>query len=143
MLLLVAIGMLPGVAAGQGLGGAAREEAQRRESQRTADGEVRTYSNTDLRSDPDEAAGSTLAVTGSDPAATDAAPEASDPVSPDAADRDDADLVRERLDRAAARRKKQEQQWRARAAAARATLDAARQEHDAVCKTGGFYVSGG
>ena len=44
---------------------------------------------------------------------------------------------------AAARRKKQERQWRARAASARVTLEAARQEHDAVCKTGGFYVSGG
>lgn len=143
MLLVVAIGVLPGVAAAQGLGGVAREEAQRREGQRTAGGEVRTYSNTDLRSDPDEAAGSALATTGSDTGGSDAAPEASDPVSPDAADRDDADLLRERLDRAAARRKKQERQWRARAASARVTLEAARQEHDAVCKTGGFYVSGG
>ena len=143
MLLVVAIGVLPGVAAAQGLGGAAREEAQRREGQRTAGGEVRTYSNTDLRSDPDEAAGSALAMTGSDTGGSDAAPEASDPVSPDAAGWDDADLLRERLDRAAARRKKQERQWRARAASARVTLEAARQEHDAVCKTGGFYVSGG
>jgi len=82
-------------------------------------------------------------MTGSDTGGSDAAPEASDPVSPDAAGWDDADLLRERLDRAAARRKKQERQWRARAASARATLEAARQEHDAVCRTGGFYVSGG
>ena len=55
----------------------------------------------------------------------------------------EGDEVRERLDRAAARRDEQERQWRGRAAAARARLEAARREHEAVCKTGGFFVSGG
>ena len=142
-LLVVAVGLFPSMAAAQGLGGVAREEAQRRERQRTADGQARTYSNADLRPGPEDAGGSPASASDGEPDRTDAAPEAPDPASDSAVDGDDADRLRERLDRAAARRKEQEGKWRARAAEVRAWLDGARKEYDTVCKTGGFSVPGG
>jgi hypothetical protein len=78
---------------------------------------------------------------GGEDTATETAPEASDEDGGIAVP--EMDEVRERLDRAAAQRKEQERQWRARATAARRRLETARKEHGAVCKTGGFYVGGG
>ena len=136
LLLALVIGALAGPAAAQGLGGAAREEAQRREHQKTVDREARAYSNEDLSSAAVDAANEGAA------AEEEALPEVSGAgASP--ASGEEAERLRERLDRAAARRQAEERQWRARATAARAAVEAARQEHDAVCTSGGFFVGGG
>jgi hypothetical protein len=136
LLLALVVGALAGPGAAQGLGGAAREEAQRRERQKAAGGEARAYSNEDLPSAAVDAARGETVVGEEAPA------EVSETGSPPAS-ADEAESLRKRLDRAAARRKAEERQWRARVAAARAAVEAARAEHEIVCQTGGFFVGGG
>jgi hypothetical protein len=130
LLLALVIGALAGPAAAQGLGRAAREEAQRRERRTAAGHEARVYSNQDLPSVGSQRAAS----------AEETPPEVS---GGETASAEEAERLRERLDRAAARRQAEERLWRARAAAARAAVAAAREERDAVCQTGGFFVGGG
>jgi hypothetical protein len=134
LLLALVIGALAGPVAGQGLGGAAREEARRRERQKADGREARVYSNEDLPSAALDA-GSETTVAGKE-----APPEVP---GIGATSADEAERLRERLDAIAARRRAEERQWRARASAARAAVEAAREEHDAVCKSGGFFVGGG
>jgi hypothetical protein len=134
LLLALVLGALTAPAAAQGLGGAAREEARRRGRQKTDGREARAYSNEDLPSVAVDA-GSETAVAGEE-----APPEVS---GTGAASPDEAERLRERLDAIAARRRAEERKWRARASAARAAVEAAREEHDAVCKSGGFFVGGG
>ena len=134
LLLALVIGALAGPVAAQGLGGAAREEARRRERQKADGREARVYSNEDLPSAALDA-GSETTVAGEE-----APPEVP---GTGATSADEAERLRERLDAIAARRRAEERQWRARASAARAAVEAAREEHDAVCKSGGFFVGGG
>lgn len=133
--LLALLVLLPGLSVAQGLGDAAQEEAERRTRQGATAG-ARVYSNADL-SEAEEA----WPAGDGDGGATEAAPE--DPDGDGDGESPEVDEVRERLDRAAARREEQEREWRARAAAARARVEMARSQHDAVCKTGGFFVGGG
>jgi hypothetical protein len=134
VVLALVMGALAGPVAAQGLGGAAREEARRRERQKADGREARVYSNEDLPSAAVDA-GSETTVAGEE-----APPEVSGTGAPSA---DEAQRLRERLDAIAARRQAEERQWRARASAARGAVEAARKEHDAVCKSGGFFVGGG
>jgi hypothetical protein len=133
--------LLPGLSLAQGLGEAARNEADRRKARDVPRAEARVYSNADLPSRPEDAPPADVSSSDGEDGANETASQASDEGS--GAEVPDVDEVRERLDRAAARRKEQEREWRARAAAARLRLEAARREHDAVCKTGGFSVGGG
>jgi hypothetical protein len=51
MILTMALGLLPGVVAAQGLGGAARQAAERRAMAPPATAEVHRYSDADLRTE--------------------------------------------------------------------------------------------
>jgi hypothetical protein len=139
-LLVVAIGLLPGIVAGQGLGGAARKEANRREHKGTSRIESLKYTSADLESDSGQSEETDAAAGDGTPGVVEAAPATLEPAG-DAPD--EADRLREELDRAAAQRRERERKWRARAAAARAKVDAARKEHDAVCNSSPFALAGG
>ncbi len=149
-LLVIAIGLLPGIVVGQGLGGVSRKEANRRESRGRAEVESHTYTDADLRSDSEDSEG-TDAVAGdvesgvaaAAPATPGFASDPAGPASPSSAAQETADRLREELDRAAARRKERERKWRERVAAARARLDDARKEHDAVCNPNRIALRGG
>jgi hypothetical protein len=121
-LLILGIVLLPGLAAGQGLGGVAREEAHRRSDAGTPGGAHR-YTDADLRTEPEDDPG----ARGEDPAA----------------DRDAADPLREELDRASARRKERERRWRERVATVRAQLATARKEHEVACDPSSIALRGG
>ncbi len=138
---MAVLAVLPGLSLAQGLGDAARDEAERRRRTGASPGEARAYSNADLSTGAEDTPVTDVPSPAAEDTATEAAPEASD--GDGGIEVPEVDEVRERLDRAAARRKEQERQWRARATAARRRLETARREHDAVCKTGGFYVGGG
>jgi hypothetical protein len=144
----IAIGLLPGLAAAQGLGGVAREEASRRSQKEEARDEARTYTDADLEAGAEPGHGSEGAEadagTGAAAAeAPDAAGDRASAASVAEAQREKADRLREDLDRARARRKELERKWRQRYTAAQAKLAAARKEHDAVCRTGAVSASGG
>ena len=147
---MIALGLLPGLVAAQGLGGAARREAGRRAQTPPDVAAERTYTNEDLETessspepaegdDADSAEGGAVTAPAAPPggSATDIARGIA------AVEREALDRLREDLDRAAARRREKEQAWRTRFATARAKLEAARKEHDAVCLTGSVYLGGG
>jgi hypothetical protein len=134
--LLLVLALVPAFTWAQGLGDVAHKETQRRERKDRTDREARTYSNADLPSDSGGVEETATTPPG------EARSEASEPNAL-AGDGEETDSLRERLDRAAERRREQEREWRARAAAARARVESARREHDAVCKTGGVYLGGG
>ena len=145
---MLAMGLLPGAVAAQGLGEVAREASGRRSQARPAD--VRCYTDADLRPEPvpgedpvedagaDEDRGEPAAPQGEGVGANDLGTRG-----PSADGRDEYDLLREDLDRAAARRKEAELQWRQRAAAARAQVAAARKEHDVACNPDSIALRGG
>ena len=149
-LLVIAIGLLPGIVVGQGLGAAARREANRREHSGTPGIEPLEFTNADLESDSEEREETDAAAGDVAPGVAEAAPATLETAgdAPDDADRlqhelDRAAAQRRELDRAAAQRRERERKWRARAAAARGKVDAARKEHDAVCNSSPFALAGG
>jgi hypothetical protein len=124
--LVVAVGLIPALAGAQGLGGAARQEADRRTRAEGESAEVRSYSNADLGLDEEvEEQESHTEVTAT------------------AADQSDLSRLREQLDRASARRKERERKWRGRVAAARAKLTAAQKDHEVACNPGSIALRGG
>jgi hypothetical protein len=137
--MVVAVGLLPGIVVGQGLGGAARKEADRRQHERRVGVEVLTYTDADL-SDSEEGEDTDAAAGEAESGVAEAAPAALEPTGDN---RWQVDHLREALDRAAERRKERERRWRARMAKARARVDAARREHDAVCNSSPFRLTGG
>ena len=137
---MVVVGLIPTLAVAQGLGGAARQEADRRARVQGEPAEVRSYSNADLRIDEEtEEAGSGKSAS----SLADPGPGRRVEATPDGADQDELDRLREQLDRASSRRKERERKWRARVAAARVKLAAAEREHEVACNPGSIALRGG
>ncbi len=141
-LLIVGLGLLPAMAAAQGLGGVARSEAERREHKTPTRAQTQTYTNSDLRVEEELGADGSAADA---ERAAETEPAAQPTSATDHPDTTQVDLkrLREQLDRSSARRKEREQKWRRRVAALRSKVSAARKEHDVACNPSSISLRGG
>ena len=141
-LLIVGLGLLPAMAAAQGLGGVARSAAERREHKTPTRAQTQTYTNSDLRVE-EELDADDSAADGERGAETE--PAAQPTSVTDRPDTTQVDLrrLREQLDRSSARRKEREQKWRTRVGALRSKVAAARKEHDVACNPSSISLRGG
>jgi hypothetical protein len=130
----------PALALGQSLGDAARRQADKRAGR--APTTAKTYTDADLQPEESETAAARPQDT---PAATSPTPDRRPAVAPapPAGEPATEDAARAQLDREAEQRKERELVWRRRALQARARVDAAQREHDAVCGPGVLVLTGG
>jgi hypothetical protein len=136
----VVLSLAPALGLCQSLGDAARRQADKRSGRPPAT--ARSYTDADLGPEQSEAvAGEARDGPEARPPTPDGGLAGAPP--PRAGDPAADDPVRARLDREAEQRKQQELRWRLRALQARARVDAAKREHDAVCGPGVLLLTGG
>jgi hypothetical protein len=137
---VLALCLGPALALGQSLGDAARRQAEKRAGRSPAT--AKTYTDADLQAEESEAA---AASPQDAPASTSPTPDRGPAVTPPTAPGGPAteDAVRAQLDREAEQRRERELVWRRRARQARARVDTAKREHDAVCGPAVLVLTGG